>query len=99
MRFTTTTDTFCTIFLARLDVVSFDKFTSLSDKEDSASAPGGPRPSKTYALLTVERPVSMPANDSIELLGGTGEALHWSYDGTKLQILIKTEELDQVQLA
>ena len=50
-------------------------------------------------MLTVERPVPILEGDSIRLLGGTGEALHWAHVGTQLQVLVSTEELYEVQLA
>jgi alpha-L-fucosidase len=99
LRFTTTTDTFCIISLTRPDFASFEEASRIFDKEHSASRTHAPHRSKTYAVLKVERPVPILPNDTIKLLGGTGEALAWSHDGKRLQVLVEMGELDRVELA
>ena len=96
LRFTTTTDTFCIISLARPGSVSSEEISRIFGNEysDSTSQRG-----KTRAVLSVTRPVPLLLVDSVTLLGGTGEPLPWWHDGAKLHILVEAAELDRVQLA
>jgi hypothetical protein len=104
LRFTSTTDTFCIISLERPPPSQPDETAAILAAFESnrlnqyrAHTYQG----KSFAILTVDRPIQFLPSDHIFLLGGGGHELPWAYDkeSPTLKFLVPEDELDLINHA